>query len=122
MPEPPPLHGCQSHRHCHRHRHCNCNCSCHQLPHPQALAKEGSKLGEKAEYARRVAMDLFRFLESFGTQQYGDKLLVPANALDRCVVVGVGVWNEGSAVQACGACALSGMAGCLLLPANISDG
>mmetsp|Transcript_253 Transcript_253/g.556 ORF Transcript_253/g.556 Transcript_253/m.556 type:complete len:91 (+) Transcript_253:424-696(+) len=51
-----------------------------------ALAqKEGARLGAKEEFAKRVAMDLFRFLESFnaGTVVGPDQLVVPANFLDR---------------------------------------
>lgn len=33
------------------------------------IHKEGSKLGAREDYAKRVAADLFRFLESFQTQQ-----------------------------------------------------
>jgi hypothetical protein len=36
-------------------------------------------------------MDLYRFLESFSTQQYGDNLVIPANALDRWAGAGAGV-------------------------------
>ncbi|EFN55405.1 hypothetical protein CHLNCDRAFT_134521 [Chlorella variabilis] len=50
-----------------------------------ALAeKEGSKLGAREEFAKRVGLDLFNFMQSFGGVQSvgGDKLLVPANILD----------------------------------------
>ncbi|PNH05369.1 hypothetical protein TSOC_008376 [Tetrabaena socialis] len=49
----------------------------------ELMGKEGRKLGAKHDFARLVATDLFRFLESFQTQQMGDMLAVPANALDR---------------------------------------
>lgn len=56
-------------------------------PLDELLPREGSKLGAKEQFAKRVGMDLYRFLESFQVgQQYGDQLLIPANALDRCVV------------------------------------
>ncbi|KXZ48058.1 hypothetical protein GPECTOR_30g153 [Gonium pectorale] len=47
---------------------------------------QGSKVGAKEEFAKRVGLDLFRFLESFQTQQMGDHIVVPANALDRWFV------------------------------------
>ena len=31
-------------------------------------------------------MDLFRFMESFSSVQYGDKLVVPADVIDRWFV------------------------------------
>lgn len=55
-------------------------------PLVEAAAKEGSKLGARADFAKRVGMDLFRFLESFQTRQVGDQILIPANALDRWFV------------------------------------
>lgn len=47
--------------------------------------KEGSKLGAKEDFAKMVGLDLFNFMQSFGgvSQVGGDKLLVPANILDR---------------------------------------
>lgn len=45
--------------------------------------KEGSKLNAKADFAKLVALNLFHFMQSFGVQQAGDKLLVPANCIDR---------------------------------------
>lgn len=35
------------------------------------------------QFARRVGLDLFRFLEGFATQASGDAILIPTNALDR---------------------------------------
>lgn len=52
-------------------------------PLADCMAKEGSSLGSKEEFARRVGMDLFRFMESFQTVQMGDQLVVPSNVLDR---------------------------------------
>ena len=51
----------------------------------EASAKEGAKLGAKEDFCRRVGMDLFNFMQSFGgVSQVGpDKLLVPANVLDQ---------------------------------------
>ena len=47
--------------------------------------KEGLRLGLKEEFAKRVGLDLFHFLESFnaGTQVGPDQLVVPSNFLDR---------------------------------------
>lgn len=54
-------------------------------PLAEASIKEGSKLKVKEEYTRRVGLDLFNFLQSFGNvSTFGsDKIVVPANALDR---------------------------------------
>ncbi|KAL4858716.1 Protein Hikeshi [Chlorella vulgaris] len=43
-----------------------------------------SKLGSREDFAKRVGLDLFNFMQSFGGVQAvgGDKLLVPANILD----------------------------------------
>jgi hypothetical protein len=53
-------------------------------PLAEAAAKEGTKLGQKEDFCRRVGMDLFNFMQSFsGVSSVGpDKLLVPANVLD----------------------------------------
>ena len=51
--------------------------------------KEAARLGKKEEFAKRVALDLFRYLESFNqggghvAQISNDHLVVPANFLDR---------------------------------------
>ncbi|GFR52049.1 hypothetical protein Agub_g14568 [Astrephomene gubernaculifera] len=55
-------------------------------PGEQIIQKEGSKVGAKEEFAKRVGLDLFRFLESFQTQQMGNHIVVPADALDRWFV------------------------------------
>ncbi|GAX77366.1 hypothetical protein CEUSTIGMA_g4812.t1 [Chlamydomonas eustigma] len=52
-------------------------------PGAEIIKKEGSKLGAREDFAKRVGMDLFRFMESFQTQQMGDHIVVPANVLDR---------------------------------------
>lgn len=52
-------------------------------PTADIINKEGSKLGAKHDFAKRVAQDLFRFLESFQTHVMGNNILVPSNALDR---------------------------------------
>lgn len=52
-------------------------------PLPELAAKEGSRLGDKMAFGRRVGLDLYRFLESFATQATGDAILIPASALDR---------------------------------------
>ena len=40
-------------------------------------------MGDKQEFAKRVGMDLFRFLESFSTQRVSDAILMPTDALDK---------------------------------------
>jgi len=56
-------------------------------PRAELEQKESTRLGKKEEFAKRVALDLFRFLESFNsgcvTQVTSDQLVVPANFLDR---------------------------------------
>ena len=54
-------------------------------PLAAAAAKEGAKLGAKEEFCKRVGMDLFQYMQSFGgVGSVGpDKLLVPANVLDQ---------------------------------------
>ena len=52
-------------------------------PLSECMAKEGSEMGSKEEFAKRVGMDLFRFMESFQTVQMGDQLVVPSNVLDK---------------------------------------
>lgn len=46
-------------------------------------AKEGSKLGAREDFAKRVGLDLYRYLESFQSQRSGDALIIPGDALDR---------------------------------------
>lgn len=57
-------------------------------PLAELTNKEGIRLGAKEDFAKRVALDLFRFLESFsaGTVVGPDQLVVPANFLDRWFV------------------------------------
>lgn len=55
-------------------------------PGAEIIHKEGSKLGAKEDFSKRVGMDLFRFMQSFQTVQMGDHVVVPANAFDRWVV------------------------------------
>eukprot|EP01024_Parvocaulis_polyphysoides_P044674 TRINITY_DN41336_c0_g1_i3.p1 TRINITY_DN41336_c0_g1~~TRINITY_DN41336_c0_g1_i3.p1 ORF type:complete len:188 (+),score=20.50 TRINITY_DN41336_c0_g1_i3:32-595(+) len=45
--------------------------------------KEGSKMAARQEFAKKVAMDLFRFMESFASGYQGDAMIVPTNILDR---------------------------------------
>jgi len=45
-----------------------------------AAQKEGERLGSREDFAKRVAMDLFRFLESFAGDQ--GQMAVPARFLD----------------------------------------
>jgi len=54
-------------------------------PLAEATAKEGAKLGVKEDFCRRVGMDLFQYMQSFGGvgQVGSDKLLVPADVLDK---------------------------------------
>jgi hypothetical protein len=52
-------------------------------PLSELQQKEGSKLNAKADFAKLVALNLFHFMQSFGVQQAGDQLLVPANCIDR---------------------------------------
>lgn len=58
-------------------------------PAAELAAKEGSRLGDRLDYARRVGQDLHRFLASFATATTpsGDALVMPANALDRHVCI-----------------------------------
>lgn len=53
-------------------------------PAAEVAQKEGSKIGAKEEFCRRVGLDLFNFMQSFGGVQGvgSDKLLVPTNVLD----------------------------------------
>jgi hypothetical protein len=43
--------------------------------------------GDKMQFAQRVGLDLYRFLEGFATQASGDAILIPTSALDRCALV-----------------------------------
>jgi ribulose-phosphate 3-epimerase len=54
-------------------------------PVADLAAKESLKLGSKETFAKRVAMDLFRYMESFqaATAISADHMVVPMNVLDR---------------------------------------
>lgn len=52
-------------------------------PLADVSAKEGSRLGDKLQFAKRVGIDLYRYLESFATQATGGSILIPTNALDK---------------------------------------
>jgi protein Hikeshi len=52
-------------------------------PLAELLAKESAKMGAREEFAKRVAFNLFRFMESFSSQSGGDQIIVPTNVLDR---------------------------------------
>ena len=54
-------------------------------PLAEASAKESVKLGAKEDFCRRVGLDLFQYMQSFGgVSQLGpDKLVVPTNVLDQ---------------------------------------
>mmetsp|Transcript_58564 Transcript_58564/g.186703 ORF Transcript_58564/g.186703 Transcript_58564/m.186703 type:complete len:192 (-) Transcript_58564:10-585(-) len=51
----------------------------------EAAEKIGQRVGAKEDFAKRVAMDLFRFMESFqgSVPQLPNMLVVPTNVLDR---------------------------------------
>ncbi|GBF96836.1 hypothetical protein Rsub_09692 [Raphidocelis subcapitata] len=52
-------------------------------PLAELSAKEGGRLGDKVDYARRVGLDLVHFMGSFPTQAVngGEVMLVPANVM-----------------------------------------
>eukprot|EP01025_Chloroclados_australasicus_P012366 TRINITY_DN15687_c0_g3_i1.p1 TRINITY_DN15687_c0_g3~~TRINITY_DN15687_c0_g3_i1.p1 ORF type:complete len:190 (+),score=22.97 TRINITY_DN15687_c0_g3_i1:86-655(+) len=52
-------------------------------PIAELSQKQGSKLGARQEFAKKVAMDLFRFMESFARGYQGDAMIVPTNILDQ---------------------------------------
>lgn len=54
-------------------------------PLVEAGSKEGAKIGAKSEFCKRVGLDLFQYMQSFGNVSTvgPDQLLVPANVLDR---------------------------------------
>jgi hypothetical protein len=54
-------------------------------PVAELANKESAKLGSKETFAKRVAMDLFRYMESFqaATAVSADHMVVPMNVLDR---------------------------------------
>ena len=47
------------------------------------MAKESAKMGAREDFAKRVAFNLFRFMESFSSKVAGDQLVVPGNVIDR---------------------------------------
>lgn len=49
----------------------------------EVLQREGTKLASRQEFAKRVAMDLFRYMESFNKGVSGDMLVLPTNCLER---------------------------------------
>ena len=49
-------------------------------PLAELVLREASALASRAEFAKRVAVDLFRFCESFPVTPRGDTLLVPTTA------------------------------------------
>ncbi len=50
-------------------------------PLAEAAQREGERLGSREDFAKRVAMDLFRFLESFAGGDQG-QMAIPAHFLD----------------------------------------
>ena len=48
----------------------------------EVLQREGTRLASRQEFAKRVAMDLFRFMESFNKGVSGDTLILPTNCLE----------------------------------------
>lgn len=51
-------------------------------PLAELLNREATAVASRREYAKRVALDLFRFMESFPSSPRGDTLLVPSNVLE----------------------------------------
>ena len=49
----------------------------------ELVQKEGSKLAGRQEFAKRVAMSLYHFMESFSTSGAGNHLVLPTNVLER---------------------------------------
>ena len=49
----------------------------------ELVQKEGSKLAGRQEFAKRVAINLYHFMESFSTSGPGDHLVMPTNVLER---------------------------------------
>jgi len=52
-------------------------------PAAELMGKEGSKLGAREDFAKRVAMDLFNFMQSFSQAAAGGNIIVPTNCIDR---------------------------------------
>ena len=59
-----------------------CNAGVSVEPLHELAPKEGAKMGAREDFARRVAFNLFRYMESFGGVA-GDKITVPTNILDQ---------------------------------------
>ncbi|MEW5303726.1 MAG: hypothetical protein WDW36_006388 [Sanguina aurantia] len=55
-------------------------------PLTELESKEGSRLGNKEEFVKRVATDLFRFIESFQTRCVGNGIFVPNGTLDKWLI------------------------------------
>jgi hypothetical protein len=51
-------------------------------PLAELLNREATAVASRREYAKRVALDLFRFMQSFPSSPRGDTLLVPSNVLE----------------------------------------
>ena len=52
-------------------------------PLNEVSLKEGTRLGAKEDFAKKVALNLYHFMTSFATVQTGDQVVVPANCFDR---------------------------------------
>lgn len=52
-------------------------------PQAEIVQKEGTKLASRQDFAKRVALDLFRYMESFNSGSSGDTLVLPSNVLER---------------------------------------
>lgn len=52
-------------------------------PVAELQAKESAKMGAREDFAKRVAYNLFRFIESFGGKFNNDQIVVPNNILDQ---------------------------------------
>lgn len=61
--------------------------------HPVLAAVSGCCAGDKMQFARRVGLDMYRFLEGFATQASGDAILIPTNALDRYRPTWLAAWS-----------------------------
>ena len=51
-------------------------------PLAELATREATAVASKQEFARRVALDMFRFMQSFPTTPQGNTLLVPSNVLE----------------------------------------
>ncbi|CAL8460555.1 g84 [Coccomyxa elongata] len=52
-------------------------------PLAEVLQREGTKLASRQEFAKRVALDLFRYMESFNKGTSGDMLVLPISCLEQ---------------------------------------